>query len=463
MQKVYNIFISYAHVDNELELYIEKERFVSSFKQHLENCLASRFGRKEYFKIWFDQERLDGNAYLSEEIKKEIEKSDFFIPVLSTGYIESNWCKEELDIYIKTHPKEEYSNIFPLQLVTFDKNQKPDDIKDIIGFSLTKKFPERKEFLKLVDDMAEKITKYTKYERKEDNKETIKSKESIFLADVTDDLEDKRQEIERYLIDFGYEVYPKYDYSLSADEFKKTTRDDIKKCKLFIQLIGKIKGKRPVDLEEGYIKAQFDIAKDEKIEILQWSDNNLDIKDIEDTIQKELLSSEFLIKTNLQDFKKRIISKLNDLEKKEVKVKQIDSCKKMQDVFINAVKEDKNIAEQIMEVLSKNCFAETLPYDEDISVREIIEDSVVSCHYYILIFGNAKKEWVNGQLRHFKKLYRKRKEDIKSVIVCKTPPKSDKSVTIKFPFLKQIESENNNSLIENLEKLILSNDGNGNG
>jgi len=463
--RTYKIFISYAHIDNELNAYVINSRFVSNLKENIQTQLTIRFGGRDKFKIWFDEEKLDGNAKITPEIKKEVESSDIFLCILTPGYKNSIWCNDELDTFIKSHSQSNnYSNIFavePIKIKNLD--EKPRHIRGIetAGFSLLERYPkcDDKEYITFIDNITTKIHKYLlSLDNKQQTPKVINNSKKIFLAQVTDDLEKQRRTVQRYLEDFGYEIYPKYDYIQSAQEFKKSTDDDIKECSLFVQLLSLERGKRPIDLKEGYYKAQFDIAIEEKIPIIQWFDENLDEESITDEIHYQLVTSEFVRKSDIEEFNKMILKELKQIEIKneQKEKKELKNPNNFSEVFINFKNEDKDIANKIKEKLKQSCIVTETSWSDTPPDVEELKENLIYCNYYLLVFGHSQKDWVEQQLRFFNRIRKKREESINSIVIYKAPPKGEKKVEgISFPFLKEIDAQDAHK-IDEIEKIIRS-------
>ena len=90
----YDIFLSYAHVDNSTAL-PKEEGWISQFHQHLVDKLAKRFGRLDMVKIWWDKRSLDGGVGFDQTIQSAIEQSAVFLAFTSPGYLQSEYCREE--------------------------------------------------------------------------------------------------------------------------------------------------------------------------------------------------------------------------------------------------------------------------------------------------------------------------------------------------------------------------------
>jgi len=80
----FDIFISYAHVDNLPVL--APKGWVAQFQQQLEVLLWKRIGRVVSVKIWWDPV-LGGNHLFDKTIQEKIEASALFVALTSAGYM----------------------------------------------------------------------------------------------------------------------------------------------------------------------------------------------------------------------------------------------------------------------------------------------------------------------------------------------------------------------------------------
>lgn len=95
----YDIFISYARDDNEVAPF-EEMGWVSAFKESLEHWLIKRRHLKG-LKIWFDDNRLQGNADFNAEIEQAIDQSALFFILNSRNYQDSEYCRKELRWFLE--------------------------------------------------------------------------------------------------------------------------------------------------------------------------------------------------------------------------------------------------------------------------------------------------------------------------------------------------------------------------
>ena len=92
----FDIFISYARVDN---LTVESDTshgWVAQFQRHLDVALSKKVGRMDTVKIWRDTRELQGNQLFDRTIQDAIRGSAIFLALTSHGYLQSGYCKQEL-------------------------------------------------------------------------------------------------------------------------------------------------------------------------------------------------------------------------------------------------------------------------------------------------------------------------------------------------------------------------------
>ena len=94
----YDVFISYAHVNDE-PLPPAVKGWVTTFVAGLKSKLAEEIGRREDFRLWKDYE-LRGNDSVTPKIHEILDNAGTLVLFLSTGYVASRWCREELTRFV---------------------------------------------------------------------------------------------------------------------------------------------------------------------------------------------------------------------------------------------------------------------------------------------------------------------------------------------------------------------------
>ncbi len=90
----YDVFISYAHVDDE-PLPGAAKGWVATFVGGLKNKLNQELGRRGAYRLWMDYE-LRGNDAVTPKIHEILDGASTLVLFLSKGYLASTWCREEL-------------------------------------------------------------------------------------------------------------------------------------------------------------------------------------------------------------------------------------------------------------------------------------------------------------------------------------------------------------------------------
>ncbi len=136
------------------------------------------------------------------------------------------------------------------------------------------------------------------------NRATVKT---VFLAEVTDDLESYRNEVKVFLEqqrkqrkDIVILILPTQDYDVSSEEWTK----DLKQSDLFLQLLSHLPGKKDL------VKTQYDCADTAGIPILQWRSPRLKLSEVQNEAHRQLLKGETVKTMELADFQDEILNQL---------------------------------------------------------------------------------------------------------------------------------------------------------
>lgn len=89
----YDSFISYAHLDEEMPI-----SWVTQFHENLTKRISVLCGSRR--DIWRDQRDLEPGP-LPANIQEAVASSKFLLAIMSPAYVNSNWCKEERDVFLQ--------------------------------------------------------------------------------------------------------------------------------------------------------------------------------------------------------------------------------------------------------------------------------------------------------------------------------------------------------------------------
>ncbi|MBV8107570.1 MAG: TIR domain-containing protein [Hyphomicrobiales bacterium] len=425
--------MSYAHVDNA-PIEPADHGWVDALVGILERDVVMRLGRKEAFSIWRDTQSLRGNYQISGHIPAQVKNSALFLVVLSPGYLASQYCMQELRAFVERRtdtveqrifvickdPVDETSEVFPPQILDLRKYQfwitDSEHKPRVLGWPLPQNdMPQDRQFYypKIGDVAADISAKLNELKRASgSNGASISVTPSqnydsyVLLAEVTDDLDARREEIRRYLNQQGIGTLPTGSYRLDRTEFERSICADLDRCAGFVQLLGPIAGKAPPDVPEGFGRLQFELASKRNIPVLQWRSPELGADEATSLAHRQFLMSASVRAMPFEDFKRNIVEAIvkNEPAKSE----------KSHFLFVNAAPIDMAQAKAIVSNLDDSLEWEMPLYEADAKAEAIqneIEPQLVDCDALVVIYGKAGVKWVVSQLQQYRKLAPRRKKD----------------------------------------------------
>src|SRR5260370_10849045 len=137
-----DVFISYARVDNATADDDVGRGWIAQFHRHLDLALCKKAGRLDSFKIWRDTRELQGNQLFDRTIEDAIRGSAVFLALSSHGYMQSEYCKQELGWFYQKAQKEpvglaagDHYRIFNLLLNNITPSGWPPEYGRTTGFA----------------------------------------------------------------------------------------------------------------------------------------------------------------------------------------------------------------------------------------------------------------------------------------------------------------------------------------
>jgi hypothetical protein len=234
MQFDRDIFISYAHIDNE-SLAEDLEGWISLLHRGLEIRLAQLRGEKP--DIWRDL-KLTGNDVFSETILEQFPNLAVLVSILSPRYVKSEWCLRELEHFhnaagvrggikiadkhrifkvIKTFlPREKHpqqlGQLLGYEFYDIDESGRPREYSKLYGPESERKFWAKLEDLAYdIHQTLEILEALPDGSTPTDGAQPAASAADgkvIYLAETTPDLNADREKIRRELEQAGHRVLP---------------------------------------------------------------------------------------------------------------------------------------------------------------------------------------------------------------------------------------------------------------
>jgi cellulose biosynthesis protein BcsQ len=416
------IFVSYARVDNEPLAEMDKG-WVTTLINELKNLLGKKLGTA--YSLWMDYD-LRGNQSVSPAIAEQLEKTAILLVILSPGYLASTWCRWELSTFL-TKVGKGSGRVF---VVEREEVQKPAELMDLIsskfwvreatGHSriLAMPKPTELEYYQKLDDLVRQLRNKIKSLTEEQAEKALSPAEAariptIFLAHVSDDLEERREAVKRYLEQQGVRVLPDKAYSYA--NIQQHLAQDLSQCRLFVQLLSD-------KISHGLPQLQYEQARAANLPILQWRELALDLNSVSDLAHRALLSQSTVMASSLVRFQTYITNRLKSTE-----TENIEQTTKAPVVFINAVNEDRSLAHQMGNILTTEGIACSLPLEistrtKPVEIQTNLQQNLLACDAVIVLSGdNTTVDWVKEQVSYCQRLQVRRKQPFKILAVCEKP------------------------------------------
>ncbi len=445
MQFPTDIFISYAHIDDE-SLIQNQKGWISEFHRALDIRLAQLLGRRPV--IWRD-DSLQGNHVFDKQIVDQFSKVAIMISIITPRYVKSDWCIKEVDEFYnasQTNIGFTVSNkarIFKVIKTPVLIEQHPEKISGVLGYEfyntdpgtgrvkeLSQSFGNEAERLywEKLDDLAHDISSFL--ESLEHSKSFTGSlpgtsatngqvSQKIFLAESSSDTQDFRDSLKRELQGYGYHILPDKQLPLISTALNESLISNLNETVLTIHLLGENYGVVPEGAQKSIVEIQNDVAASfsaaNSVPRFIWIPEGCEPGDDRQisfinklNSGKEGISGADLVQGSLEDFKSIVIDKLNSM-KKEIK-KEVEQPEIFNDsskiVYLICDLSDIDEIRPLEDYLFDNGYEVVIPIFEgdESGIREDHIENLKNCSAAIIFFSNANELWLRSKTRDFLKI-----------------------------------------------------------
>ena len=479
----HDIFVSYAHVD-DLTDREDEDGWVTALVKKLKNRLAQLLGRQDNFSLWYDHQ-LRRNVLVTPEIMGAIERTATLVVILSPGYLESEWCTREKDTFLKLVDarRANEGRIFVVELDKIDLEARPSQFGDLLGYHFWKEDrqgrlrtlrishsgDDERAFLDVLEDLARDLSDTLKKLRNATlvpppittvtvpqnngkpnppNPPDPTRSPTVYLAEVTDDLDSTRTKLTRTLQQRSIRVIPDTWYPRDLEGFQNAVEDGLKDADLFVQLLSALPGRKPAGLEMGYVGFQHFLATKSGLPVLQWRSPALDAqsvqRDVEDTEHRSLLLGASVMAVDIEDFSREVIRQTERTRKEVVDAPPRDAFVY---VNVNLDCEGRDTADALCRYLKQRGISYALPITSNEAerikhaeeIRKDLEANLLECDGMIVVYGHVSNGWVRRQLREFRKMAYRREKSARPLAVVEWPPVPKDPLDFVLPNLTTID------------------------
>jgi hypothetical protein len=470
-----DVFISYAHADNEpLGASI---RWVSNFVEDLKSSLEKKLGRKdgEEPTVWIDHE-LAKNIPLTDALTDAIKQTATYIIIMSPAYLVSDWCRKERQQFFEIlKQKGAKTRVFLIEIDEVERNKYPIDIdSNLVSYvfwnrlesnsTITLGIPDRnnekyfERLVSVVKDLAEELKKIKNTAPQQLTSTNQQSKGTVFLAQVTDDLDDKREEIKGYLKDEGYEILPEENWyqSYEPGKLRENIEQNLTNCTLYMQLLSNLPGKKLPGNTDSISKFQFDIAKTSGKKMMIWRPPDLKTDEVKDANLKAILESVYVRAEGIEEFKLALKKALTPPPPLPDIETESDNPKF---VYICTDQNDREYSEKIIKNAIKGAgFGCSLPImsNNAVAVKNYQKQNFIESYATLFVYCQSEPDGVFSRILECYKVRAQRKKPFRALAIFDGPPKQSEEGTIEIE-LPQFEIANLNcreNILEFTDKFL---------
>ncbi|MFO1429517.1 MAG: toll/interleukin-1 receptor domain-containing protein [Candidatus Competibacteraceae bacterium] len=442
----HDVFVSYAHVDNQPLLVPGgvPAGWVDTLVENLKRLLSQQLGRRDWGRLWFDP-NLRGDEAFPPVLREAVSRAATLLVIFSEGYLQSNWCRRERETFLQAAAQQgnTQGRIFVVKLMDIERSRWPQEFRDLLGYEFFSKErehapvrtlrmladdPGNQLYFRRLDDLSRELADRLQSLRERpaapvQSPTATPTEPTVFLAEVTPDLEEWRDNLRSQLKQVGIQTLPTSYYDRSPAVFQAAMEKDLAASTLFVQVLGPYTTPRTQDLPSGYEGLQLDLAKAAGKMILRWHDPGLDRKTVRNP---DLLACEPVMVMPFEDFKREVEQQTRLL------ASQRDLTPAAGEAFalINAKSPDMAVAQTICQMLE----AHAIGYDL-IDETENLVNLAQTCNYHalIVIYGQCEQLWVQKQVRDCRTIMLGKKAGVPVCAVYTGPPPGKEPLRIKPP------------------------------
>ena len=435
-----DVFLSYAHVDDESPVQGESG-WISALHTWLAVRLAQKLGKEP--RIWRDP-RLRGNEVIWDSITGQLPSVAVFVSVLSPWYVKSPSCKRELDHFLRAVVTTggvrvaDDMRVFKVVKTPFDPELEPPELRPMRGYEFYKEEPQslrtrelgpmsppdllalyRSKLDDLVHDIAGLLTRLENEAGSvQAGRTTIASTDpetrgSVYLAETSHDLQDRRDRIRRELQAHGYTVLPDKPLPLVGPDCLSFIRAQLKDCRLSIHMVGSNYGVVPEGSTESIVVMQHEQAVERAgagdFGRLIWMPPDLTPSDARQQEFVAQLQTDLriqpgadLLQTSLEDFKTVVQMRLKSPASQPAPRNGDSESKGVYVICDQGDREAVRPLERFLHSQGFNVASSEFDGDEA-SLRRDHEENLLLCDGVLIYYGQGGKLWFRQKCRDLKK------------------------------------------------------------
>ena len=469
MPFTYDIFISYAHLDDRSPFGDEKG-WIDLLHDRLSVLASQAIGSE--LRIWRDGHNLQGNDELQGAIGAGVTTSLLLVPIISPRYVQSDWCNREIAAFHAAEPPPQAaapgfrSRVFKVIKTPLPaplQNLEPEPIRNLIGYQFFgqdesdgqlhefNSDPKDKSYWTMLNRLVSDITNTLielKYSSSSQPADVIANAvpapapslvapatvtpvttsvvapnganvtKLVYLAETTSDLANERELVRDELRQRGHSVLP--EQKLPLEEGKQTeeaVRAALAGCALSVHLVGKRYGSTPEDDARSAVRIQEQLAAEygaanPAFLRLLWMPQGLTATEISDERQKTFVSE---LQNRITAGAELLQTSIEDLKTRIVEKLSPPSKttapgggrSKLKQVYLICENADRSLVRPIKEYLFKQNMEVITWLDQGgtDTLMDYHRKNLRECDAALVYFGSGDEPWVRKNLEDLEKAY----------------------------------------------------------
>ncbi|HAA13664.1 MAG TPA: hypothetical protein DCE41_19005, partial [Cytophagales bacterium] len=432
----YDIFISYAHNDNQ-QVNEEIKGWVELFYNSLEMTLRQRLGKKRNVKIWWDQRRLKANTKFDHSIAEGVEQAAIMICLNSQSLIDSDYCQLERAAFVKKSEEDpvplvldHQSRMIPVHLYRLHFEDWPEEFDGLTGLPIYEPdrggmsypmLPRDTKFIYRIRDLAEETVTIleniaTLTETLQGSTEKQDLAEEVAVVETTEDhrgtlfigeesraLRQTKIQLIEALRKRGYTILPKEPLPFERIAHETAVRECLAKADASIHLMGRKPGE-PFDEDDQVFPnlEQIRWAQEANLQPLVWLPDGLTLDQVSplsyQTFLRQLEQGSALSRSYRLEWAppEELVSLIDD-HFAELKASRQFKGKVLVDLHAKDQPEVLDLLKW-MDVQGIDYWLN--PVEEEPGKRlALLEEAVSKVGQLIFICGYAQKAWVESRLQ----------------------------------------------------------------
>lgn len=466
----YDVFISYAHVDNVPRAADEAgwvDNFCDAIRRHLPKHLPASSPNRSKLSIFMDG-KLEGNDEFDPTLQNVYERSAVIVSVLSPNYVGSKWCLREVDGFTRVREPRivqggrVQSRVLKVVLSGVPDDKQPKALFATNGYRFFDHDPQTghevqfrrtiqrdpdQRYWNQVEAIARDIGGVLETLAKPAAAAAVATASDpnlrvVYLAEVTDDLEDDRRQIKTALEQRGILVIPELRLPTQAPALDETIVAALQRAEMSIHLVGRYPrqsadGGSVIQLQKELadrvgskraLRQMICLAQDLEVEHIRAGDHRAFIEALHS--REDERSPVEVLKATPEMIREQVLQRLFPPTPTFPRRRAVPAL-----VYLTHMPEDRTDAERLSEWIRAANHDVALPAhgtDPKAQMRDH-KARLRGCNAALVLYGSAPVTWARDrafELRDFAQ--QRRRNPILATYVCDAPPEEKPDLGLKL-------------------------------